>query len=121
DELAPRHLAGDDVPDVRALLLAAMSGDGGTGQQEAEAAGRAEGAEVGNRGRDADALLPGQAFAIAVLGQGGRGPPWRAQALPPLADGEVGIPILLEPGGHLGGDVARAGGGISHGTSPIVP
>ena len=47
EQLAPRLGAGDDVADVQVdLLLRAVRGDGGRGQQQPEARGRAERAEV---------------------------------------------------------------------------
>ena len=70
EELAPRLLAGDDVADVEVdLLLRAVGGDGGRGEQQAEAAGRAEGAELGDGVLHGDAVVAVEALAVGVLGQ----------------------------------------------------
>src|SRR5690606_28149198 len=119
EELAPRLLAGDDVPDEGVdLLLRAVGCDGGCGEQEAEAAGGAQGAELGDRLLDGHAVGPVQALAVGVRGQVGRRPAGEAEALPPLADGEIRIPVLLEPGPALLDDVGRR---LHFGVAHVVP
>jgi hypothetical protein len=116
EQLAPRLLTRDDVAEVALLLLvAAVVDDGRPGQQQAQAARRAEGAEVGDRLLHGHALLARQALAEPLLGPRGDGPPGRPEALPPLADGAIGVPVLLEPLLELGHHVGvAAGGGVGH-------
>ena len=117
--------AGDDVADVEVdLLLGAVGGDGRRGQQQARARpGRR--ARRTRRSRSAPARRrcgrgPGRR---RWSGSAGRGPAGQAEPLPPLADGEVGIPVLLEPGAQLVDElVLRAGGrgGVGHVRFPWV-
>ena len=98
EELAPRLLAGDDVADVEVdLLLRAVGGDGGRGEQQAEAAGGAERAELGDGVLHGDAVVAVEALAVGVHREARRGPAGEAEALPPLRDREVRIPVLLQP------------------------
>src|SRR5205085_4843971 len=98
EELAPRLATGDDLLDVELdLLRRAVVVDRRAGEQEAETTGRTERAEVADGLADGDALGAREALAVLVLGPRGRAPAGEAEALPPLADGEVGIPVLFEP------------------------
>ena len=99
EELAPGVPAGDDrLHEALDLLLRAVRGDGRGGEQQAQATGSTEGAELGDRLLHADRVGAVEPLAVGVLGQTGCGPAGGAQALPPLADRQVGVPLLLEPG-----------------------
>ena len=112
EELAPRLHAGDDVADVQVdLLLGAVGGDGRSGEQQPEAAGRGQRAVGGDLGLDPDRVVARQAAAVGVGGQTRGGPSGQAQALPPLAHRQVDVPVLLEPGAQLVDDVVAAAGG----------
>ena len=123
EELAPGLLPGDDVPHVEVdLLLGAVGGDGGGGQQQAQPGGRAERAEVGDLLLHEDDVGAGHALAVGVLGQPGGGPAGQAQALPPLAHGQVGVPVAVQPGPQLAQQLVgprRLGRGVGH--APKLP
>src|SRR5919107_643918 len=59
---------------------------------------------------------PGQLPAVGVLGQPGGAPTGQPEALPPLGDGEVRIPVVVEPVLELGDHVGR---GVRH--EPMLP
>jgi hypothetical protein len=102
EELAPALLSRDDVADVGLLVLVgAVGGDGGCREQEAETARGAQRAELGDRGLHPHRVVTAEPSPERVGGEVRRRPAGEAEALPPLGDGEVGIPVLLEPGGQL--------------------
>ena len=77
EQLAPGLLAGDDVADVEVdLLLRAVGGDRRGGEQQAEAAGGAERAELGDGVLHGDAVVAVEALAVGVA-RAGRGRPSR--------------------------------------------
>ena len=114
EELAPRLLAGDDVAHVEVdLLLRAVGGDRGRRQQQPEAAGRAERAELGDGVLHGDAVVAVEALAVGVLAAGpGAAQPARPRRSHHSRDGEVGIPVLLEPGRDLGDGVGGLAGAL---------
>ena len=104
EELAPGTLTGDDVAEVLALLfVGAVHGDGRTREQRAEASRRGERTEVGDGLLHAQPLGAREPLAEPLLRPGGHGPSRRAEPFPPVGDGEVGIPVGLEPGDLLEG------------------
>src|SRR5690606_34880017 len=117
EELAPGLLAGDDVAQVPLLLLlGAVHDDRRPGQHEAEATRGRQGAEVDDRLLHPHALGPAEALAVPLDRPGGDGPAGLAQALPPLADREVGVPVLGQPALDLLDGVVgcRSIGGVGH-------
>src|SRR5581483_2047117 len=69
-------------------------------------------AELGDLLGNAHGGAAGQTAAVGVGGQAGGGPAGQAEALPPPADGEVGVPVVLQPCPQLvddGRGVVRTG------------
>ena len=117
EELAPRLAAGDGVADVALLLLVgAVHRDRGRREQRAEPHRRAQRPELVDGLLDADAVLTREALAVPVGGKCGERPPGAAEPVPPLADGEVGVPVLLEPARDLVDDVDARVGDVDHGS-----
>ncbi len=108
EELAPCGLAGHDVGEVGVLLLTgAVGGDGRTSEEEAEATGCPEGAELGDGLLDAHGVLTAEALAVAV-GRVARCCPSRhAEEFPPLANGEVRVPVGSQPLGQFLDNLSR--------------
>src|SRR5690606_23371667 len=95
EELAPGPLAGDDVAHHRVdLLLRAVRGDRRRGEEEPEATGGAEGAEVGDGLLHGHRVVAGQALAVGVLGQVRGGPARHAPPPPPLTVVNIGNTAL---------------------------
>ncbi len=86
-----------------------MGGDRGCREQQPEATGRAERAEVGDRALHDHGIAARQAAAIGVLGQRRCRPSRETEALPPLGDGQVGVPVLLQPAPYLVDELVRCG------------
>src|SRR5690606_20917831 len=110
EELAPRLLARDDVgEEPRPLLVGAVGDDRRPREQEPEARRRAERSVRVDLPADRVGLVAAQAAAEPLLGPGRCRPTGVPEALPPLAHGEVGIPVLVEPGAQLCDQVAARG------------
>ena len=117
EELAPRLAAGDGVADVALLLLVgAVHRDRGRRQQRAEPHRRAQRPELVDGLLDADAVLTREALAVPLGRERGERPPGAAEPVPPLTDGEVGVPVLLEPARDLVDDVDARVGDVDHGS-----
>ena len=98
EQLAPRTAPGDDVPDVVVdLLLRTVHGDRRGCEQQAQTAGCRQRAVFGDRLRDTVRVGAGETFAEGVLRQRRCRPPRQAETLPPVGDGEVGVPVVVEP------------------------
>ena len=102
EELAPGLLPGHDVAHVQVdLLLGAVRGDGRSGQQQPESGGGAQRTERSDLLLDQHHVGPGHALAVGVGRKPGSGPAREPQPLPPLGDGEVGVPVVAQPGPEL--------------------
>ena len=114
EELAPRLLAvGDLGQEALLLLVGAVGDDRRGGQHRAEAPRRAERPGLADLGADGVGLGTGQASARVLLGPARHRPAGVSQALPPVGDREVGVPVVVQPGADLGPHVF----GHSHGPS----
>ncbi len=117
EELAPRLLTGDDGPDVPVDLgLGPVGGDGGGGEQQAEAVRSPEGAEGADGLGHLDGVVAGEALAVGVGRQRGGRPAGQPQPLPPGPDGQLGVPLGAQPLVELVEDLIGRGGhsGVGH-------
>ena len=135
EQLAPPLLAGDDVVAVASASARRCRGWRWSGRR---AAGRGRRVRRVRRSRRSACwtFTPRVAREPAAERIGGPGrcrPARGAEALPPFGDGELGIPVLLEPRLELGEDrvgvlvpcaFERSGvgacGGVGHGGTPWV-
>ena len=102
EELAPGLLAGDDVAHVEVdLLLGAVGGDGGGGEQQPQTCRGTERAELGDLLLHQDDVGAGHRLAVGLLGQSRGGPAGQPHPFPPLGHGQVGVPVVGQPGPEL--------------------
>ena len=91
------------------LTLVAVRDDRRRREQVAEAGRRTDRTVLGDRLADGEGEVTRVGLAPAVFGKVRRGIPGTGEDVPPLGDGEVGVPVVLEPLLHLGADVLDAG------------
>ena len=121
EELAPGPLPGDCVGHVAVDLFArAVRRDRRRREPGPHAERRAERSELGDRLADPVRVAAAQAAAVTVDRQDRRGPTGETESLPPLGDGEIGIPVVCEPVAEFLDRVGRARCrlGARHPTAP---
>ena len=110
EQLAPGLLAGDDVLDEGASLLVVTVVDDGRARPAGDRgrlAGRWRRTRRCGSGHGVGVVAV-EALAVPLLGPHGSAPARQAEAVPPLLDGDVRIPVLVEPVVQLFDDLGFA-------------
>ena len=118
EQLTPAGLAVEDGRHVALDLFGrAVRGDGGRSEHHAQTAGRTQGVALGDGTQDRLREIATPAPAAGLLGKHRMAVALVGEELPPLGDGEVGIPVGVDPGAGVGFDLGC--GGCAH-VGPLV-
>ncbi len=98
EQLAPCPLTGDDVAHERVdLRLGAVRGDRRRSEEQPQPGGSPHGAVFGDRLLHTNDVVAAETTSVGVRRKAGSRPAVDAEPLPPLRDGEVGVPVFSQP------------------------
>ena len=110
EELAPGVLAGEDAQQELLLMQVGAVREDGRGRQGADAGlGDADRADLLEFLVDHGVERHRQVAAVPLLGPVRHAPARRGELLAPVDQPELGVPVGLQPGAHLGADGALRG------------